>query len=87
MVTAEACTCIRVMRYVLLHFCAPTLVFATDIEDVQEEQDRMDLYHKIMEVARRGHLHSAPIYSTTQDPLRILDVGCGTGIWAIDMAE
>jgi hypothetical protein len=56
-------------------------------EGVQEEKDRMDIYHKIMEVARRGQLHSAPIYVNPHDPPRILDLGCGTGIWAIDMAE
>jgi methylase of polypeptide subunit release factors len=53
----------------------------------QEEKDRMDIYHKIFEVARRGSLHQAPIYDTAQDPARILDLGCGTGIWAIDIAE
>jgi methylase of polypeptide subunit release factors len=47
----------------------------------------MDIYHKIMEVARRGALHVAPIYVHPQDPPRIMDIGCGTGIWAIDMAE
>jgi ubiquinone/menaquinone biosynthesis C-methylase UbiE len=56
-------------------------------DNVQEEKDRMDIYHKIMEVARRGQLHSAPIYVNPHDPPRILDLGCGTGIWAIDMAE
>jgi len=48
----------------------------------------MDLYHKILEVARRGALHQAPIAPTpAYDVLRIMDLGCGTGIWAIDMAE
>lgn len=53
----------------------------------QEEKDRMDIYHKIFEVARRGLLHQAPFYINPHDPPRILDLGCGTGIWAIDMAE
>jgi trans-aconitate methyltransferase len=53
----------------------------------EEEKDRMDIYHKIFEVARRGSLHQAPIYDTAQDPARILDLGCGTGIWAIDIAD
>jgi len=47
--------------------------------------ERLDVFHKIFLVARNGVLHSAPIYSL-ESP-RILDLGCGTGIWVIDMAE
>ncbi len=46
----------------------------------------MDIFHKFFEVARRGVLHAAPI-TANYDGLRILDLGTGTGIWAIDMAE
>jgi SAM-dependent methyltransferase len=55
----------------------------------QAEKDRMDIYHKLFTVARRDQLHQAPVPSVPQhgEPPRILDVGCGTGIWAIDMAE
>jgi len=53
----------------------------------QAEKDRMDIYHKLFEVARRGALHLAPITVNPYDPPRILDLGCGTGIWAIDIAE
>lgn len=45
----------------------------------------MDLFHQMFLVARRNELHAAPILEKNQP--RILDVGCGTGIWAIDMAE
>lgn len=31
----------------------------------------------------RGALHRAPI----DEPQRVLDIGTGTGIWAIDFAE
>jgi SAM-dependent methyltransferase len=48
----------------------------------------MDIFHKIFLVARQndspyGGLHQRPL------PIhpRVLDLGCGTGIWAIDMAE
>jgi methylase of polypeptide subunit release factors len=44
----------------------------------------MDLYHEIMLQLLKGQLHNAPI---TRNPHRILDVGTGTGIWAIDMAD
>lgn len=55
----------------------------------EDEKDRMDIYHKLFNVARREQLHQAPVPQVTQngDPPRILDVGCGTGIWAIDMAD
>lgn len=51
----------------------------------EPEKDRMDIYHKLFLVARRDQLHQAPI--PTQWEPRILDLGCGTGIWAIDMAD
>ena len=53
---------------------------------LQDEKDRMDIYHKFFLVARREQLHSAP-FTPNYDGPRILDLGCGTGIWAIDMAE
>jgi methylase of polypeptide subunit release factors len=43
----------------------------------------MDLHHEIVLQLLQGELHKAPIVS----PQRILDVGTGTGIWAIDMAD
>jgi methylase of polypeptide subunit release factors len=43
----------------------------------------MDLHHEIMLQLLEGQLHKAPI----ENPQRILDVGTGTGIWAIDMAD
>ncbi|TVY71330.1 Secondary metabolism regulator [Lachnellula suecica] len=52
----------------------------------ETEMDRMDIYHKFYSVARREHLHSAP-FTPNYDGPRILDLGTGTGIWAIDMAD
>ncbi|KAF8248365.1 S-adenosyl-L-methionine-dependent methyltransferase [Wilcoxina mikolae CBS 423.85] len=46
------------------------------------EQDRLDLHHEIFLQLVEG-LHKAPI----KDPQRILDIGTGTGIWAVDMAD
>jgi methylase of polypeptide subunit release factors len=48
--------------------------------------DRMDIYHKLFLVARNEQLHKAPLIPNYDGP-RILDIGTGTGIWAIDMAE
>jgi methylase of polypeptide subunit release factors len=44
----------------------------------------MDLHHEILLQLLKGELHKATISS---NPQRILDVGTGTGIWAIDMAD
>ena len=51
--------------------------------------ERLDIYnHIIYTVARNGSLHRVPLLPSGPEPqLRILDVGCGTGIWAIEMAE
>lgn len=43
--------------------------------------------HKTFTVARRGKLFTAPVRITPGYRCNILDLGCGTGIWAIDVAE
>lgn len=50
----------------------------------EAELDRLDIFHKFFLVARRDVYFSVPIQ---KDNPRILDLGCGTGIWAIEMAE
>ena len=47
------------------------------------ELERMDIKHHCMRLLCSGHLHLAPL----NNPKIILDVGTGTGIWAIEMAE
>lgn len=54
----------------------------------EEEMDRLDMVHKVLQIARiddstYGTLHRLPLPVCP----RILDLGCGTGIWAIDIAE
>ncbi|KAK4105717.1 S-adenosyl-L-methionine-dependent methyltransferase [Parathielavia hyrcaniae] len=50
----------------------------------ENELERLDVFHKVFSVARDEVLHSAPLHNP--DNPRVLDVGCGTGIWSIDMA-
>ncbi|KXT03448.1 hypothetical protein AC578_1636 [Pseudocercospora eumusae] len=49
----------------------------------EEEQDRLDLFHGIFTLRIDGKLHLAPV----KEPSRILDIGTGTGIWAIEAAD
>lgn len=49
------------------------------------EGDRLDIFHKVFILARNGQYLSAPLDHPGEK--RILDLGCGTGIWAIDVAE
>jgi len=49
----------------------------------ESEQDRMDLQHAAVLLAFENKHFLAPIES----PQRILDLGCGTGIWAMEVAD
>ncbi|KAF8543378.1 S-adenosyl-L-methionine-dependent methyltransferase [Trichophaea hybrida] len=49
----------------------------------EKEQDRLDLHHEILLQMLSGELYLAPL----EEPHRILDIGTGTGIWAIDIAD
>lgn len=48
----------------------------------KKESDRLDIMHKLVEVSLGGKFNLAPIPA---QPQRILDIGTGTGIWAIEM--
>ncbi|CAN9243690.1 unnamed protein product [Alternaria alternata] len=50
----------------------------------EQEQDRLDLLHHIFLLILGGKLYDAPIPPA---PQRVLDIGTGTGIWAIDFAD
>ncbi|KAI9885340.1 MAG: Secondary metabolism regulator lae1 [Watsoniomyces obsoletus] len=52
----------------------------------EQEKDRMDIFHKFFLVARHDVLHRASILPNPGQT-KILDLGTGTGIWAIDMAD
>ncbi|KAK3314866.1 methyltransferase type 12 [Apodospora peruviana] len=50
----------------------------------EPEQEREDMRHAMVLHLCGGRLHFAPI---GENPQKILDVGTGTGIWAIDMGD
>ncbi|KAH9906547.1 methyltransferase LaeA [Xylariomycetidae sp. FL2044] len=55
----------------------------------EEEMDRMDLFNKFFEVARRHDDNFENLMQRRPRNLqpRILDLGCGTGVWAINVAD
>ncbi|KAF4994238.1 hypothetical protein FDECE_13177 [Fusarium decemcellulare] len=53
-----------------------------------QEQQRLDLQHHIWRLLLGGALYTAPLPNPDEEKeLRILDLGTGTGIWAIEMAD
>jgi SAM-dependent methyltransferase len=49
-----------------------------------QEMDRLDIFHKLITEAR---VSDGLIYAPHPQNGRVLDLGCGTGIWAIDVAN
>ncbi|KAJ5936303.1 Secondary metabolism regulator laeA [Penicillium verhagenii] len=54
------------------------------ISENDQEQDRLDIFHKVLTVARAS---DGLIYAPHPANSRILDLGCGTGIWCIEVAN
>ena len=50
----------------------------------ESEQDRLDMFHHATSLMLGGALHVVKLPSNLH---RILDLGTGTGIWAIGMAD
>ena len=51
------------------------------------ENDRLDLQHHLFSLTFDGALQLAPIANKKGGIHKVLDVGTGTGIWAIDFAD
>ncbi|KAF2452464.1 putative methyltransferase [Lineolata rhizophorae] len=50
----------------------------------EKAQDNLDLFHHIFSLTLDGRLFLAPV---GPNPQRVLDLGTGTGIWAMDFAD
>lgn len=50
----------------------------------EQEQERMDIEHHNQKLQMDGRLFLCPL---VEDPQEILDLGTGTGIWCIEMAD
>ena len=55
-----------------------------DLPNDEQEQERMDLQYHALRLAFGDKLFFAPI---GENPTHILDIGTGTGIWPMDVAE
>ncbi|OJJ51171.1 hypothetical protein ASPZODRAFT_2106358 [Penicilliopsis zonata CBS 506.65] len=58
----------------------------------EQEQDRQELFHHICRLLTGGEMFRAPITAAgtplpSAQRIRILDMGTGTGLWPMDMAE
>jgi methylase of polypeptide subunit release factors len=60
------------------------MIFRTEFRTYwhQKENDRLDLFHHLLTLRLDDKLHLAPIGS---NPQSVLDLGTGSGIWAIEM--
>ncbi|KAL4926191.1 class I SAM-dependent methyltransferase [Aspergillus undulatus] len=54
------------------------------IPEDEQEQERLDMQHEICLISMNRKLYLSPLPSTIQN---VLDIGTGTGIWAIDFAD
>ncbi|KAL0262963.1 hypothetical protein SLS55_001937 [Diplodia seriata] len=53
----------------------------------EQQADQLDICHHICNLTMDGRLHLAPINSQGPQKLHVLDVGTGTGLWAVDFAD
>lgn len=53
----------------------------------EPEQDREDMKHACVKMLCQEQLYFAPIDDELNPPQNILDIGTGTGIWAIEMGD
>ncbi|KAF2095539.1 S-adenosyl-L-methionine-dependent methyltransferase [Rhizodiscina lignyota] len=53
----------------------------------EQELDRLDLQHHLFYLTLRGKLQQSPLDELPYGVQNVLDIGTGTGIWAIDFAD
>ena len=54
---------------------------------IQFETQRMDMFNYFFKIARNQITSSAPVFHSAEQDLRIMDLGTGSGIWAIETSD
>lgn len=78
-------TSFPLIRFVQQQLSPMTPVIVIMLTIPKEELNRLDIFHKFFLVARENKLFSSPMGRTVRP--KIMDLGTGTGIWAINVAE
>ncbi|OCF45105.1 hypothetical protein I317_00906 [Kwoniella heveanensis CBS 569] len=53
----------------------------------EQELQRLEYQHRAIKAGQKGINYLGPMPGNLGEGMRALDVGCGTGIWAIEMAQ
>lgn len=61
------------------------LAYALPNDDMENERE--DMKHATVLKVCGQKLHFAPLEENQRDQMRVLDIGTGTGIWCLDMAD
>lgn len=61
--------------------------FEYNLPNDEQELDRLDLQHHLFYLTLRGNLHQSALDASPYGVQHVLDIGTGTGIWAIDFAD
>ncbi|KAK1775503.1 LOW QUALITY PROTEIN: S-adenosyl-L-methionine-dependent methyltransferase [Copromyces sp. CBS 386.78] len=77
-----------IFRYRTINGCTYYSDSVTDGEfwgpNDEKANEVLDIFHHVWTLTLNGNLYTAPI---TDDPENIIDIGTGTGLWALDVAD
>jgi SAM-dependent methyltransferase len=77
--TSSVCNYIEFHGRTYHSYCEGTYFYPND----EIEQERLDLQHELLKRILSGRLYVAPV----KQPQEVLELGAGTGLWAIQFAE
>ena len=69
------------MCFSCLFYC----FYSNSLPNDDIETNRLNLQHYLIRFVLEGY-HKSPIQEQLKRGIRVLDAGCGTGVWSIEMA-